>query len=471
MQSITFGKAPGEAFGDRYQIERQLGKRAGRCTLLARDLQTQAQVVIKRLSFGEDFAWEDLKLFEREAATLKDLAHPAIPRYLDYFDLDLPSGKGFALVQTYIPAPSLEEHIKAGRTFSEPELIELATALLEILRYLHERAPSVIHRDLKPSNILLGDRTGNSVGLVYLVDFGAVQAARTEGTMTVVGTYGYMPPEQFGDRAVPASDLYALGATLVYLATGQQPADLPQIDQQLQFEEVAHLSQGLEGWLKKMIQPSLNRRFASAQQALKALQQRDEQFVALVCQPAHSKVVLTKTETSLEILLPPAASTATGKAGLAFMGIFAITWNSFILFWTGGVLMAPFPFNLMFSLFSLPFWGVGLSMAGGVIFGLWGRMRLRLTSQTIRQELELFGFKWSVPPPSQRRDITKLEVTKASFKKDSDGDRVEIKPQLLVWAGTRKYGCYGSSTLSQTELDWLAHELSIWLKLPIVREQ
>ncbi|MGB8699556.1 MAG: hypothetical protein WCD18_09090, partial [Thermosynechococcaceae cyanobacterium] len=88
MQTQTFGKAPNEAFGDRYQIERQLGKRAGRYTLLARDLQTQNQVVIKRLSFGEDFAWDDLKRFEREAATLKDLAHPAIPRYLDYFDLD-----------------------------------------------------------------------------------------------------------------------------------------------------------------------------------------------------------------------------------------------------------------------------------------------------------------------------------------------------------------------------------------------
>jgi serine/threonine protein kinase len=199
MPPQTFGKAPGELFGDRYQIEQLLGKRAGRYTLLARDLQTQEQVVIKRLSFGEDFVWEDLKLFEREAATLKNLAHPAIPRYLDYFDLDLSSGKGFALVQTYIPALSLEEHLKSGRTFTEAELVELATALLEILRYLHERAPVVIHRDLKPSNILLGDRTGNSVGSVYLVDFGAVQAARTGGTITVVGTYGYMPPEQFGD--------------------------------------------------------------------------------------------------------------------------------------------------------------------------------------------------------------------------------------------------------------------------------
>jgi hypothetical protein len=470
MQSKTFGKTPGELFGDRYQIEQQLGKRAGRYTLLARDLQTNAQVVIKRLSFGEDFAWEDLKLFEREAATLKDLYHPAIPRYLDYFDLDLPSGKGFALVQTYIPAQSLEAHIKAGRTFSEAELVELATALLEILRYLHERAPAVIHRDIKPSNILLGDRTGNSIGSVYLVDLGSVQVAQTGGTKTVVGTYGYMPPEQFGDRAVPASDLYSLGATLIYLATGQHPADLPQLDQRLHFEDAAHLSAGLEQWLRRMIQPSLSQRFSSAQKALSALQERNANFEALVRQPANSKVLLTKTARSLEIMLPPAASTATGKAGLVFMGIFAIAWNSFILFWTGGVLMAPFPINLMFGLFSLPFWTVGLGMAGGVLFGLWGRVRLTLNAQQIRQDCEIFGFKRSIPPPSLRQDISKLEITKAYFKKDSDGDRIEVKPQLLIWAGTRKYGFFGGTLLTQPELEWLAQELSSWLSLPIVRE-
>ncbi len=470
MQSKTFGKAPGELFGDRYRIEQQLGKRAGRYTLLARDLQTNAQVVIKRLSFGEDFAWEDLKLFEREAATLKDLSHSSIPRYLDYFDLDLPSGKGFALVQTYIPAQSLEAHIKAGRTFSEAELVELATALLEILRYLHERAPAVIHRDIKPSNILLGDRTGNSVGSVYLVDFGSVQAASAGGTITVVGTYGYMPPEQFGDRAVPASDLYGLGATLIYLATGQHPADLPQVDQRLHFEDAARLSAGLEQWLRRMIQPSLSQRFSSTQKALSALQERNANFEALVRQPVNSKVVLNKAARSLEIVLPPAASTATGKAGLIFMGIFAIAWNSFILFWTGGVLMAPFPINLMFSLFSLPFWTVGLGMAGGVLFGLWGRVRLTLNAQQIRQDCEIFGFKRSIPPPSLRQDISKLEITKAYFKKDSDGDRIEVKPQLLIWAGTRKYGFFGGSTLTQPELEWLAQELSSWLSLPITRE-
>jgi serine/threonine protein kinase len=470
MQSKTFGKTPGEWFGDRYQIEQQLGKRAGRYTLLARDLQTNAQVVIKRLSFGEDFAWEDLKLFEREAATLKDLSHPSIPRYLDYFDLDLPSGKGFALVQTYISAKSLEEHIKAGRTFSEAEMVELATALLEILRYLHERAPSVIHRDIKPSNILLGDRTGNSVGSVYLVDFGSVQAAPVGGTITVVGTYGYMPPEQFGDRAVPASDLYALGATLIYLATGQHPADLPQLDLCLHFEDAAHLSRGLEQWLKKMVQPSLNRRFASAQAALAALSQRTQTSEELVHPPAKSKISLTKTATSLEILLPPAAANPVSLAGIISMGGFAIAWNSFLVIWTGFALHIPFlPMRIGFALFSLPFWAVGLGMAGGVVFGLWGRVRLTLNAQQIRQDCELFGFKRSVPPPSLRQDISKLELTKAYFKKDSDGDRIEVKPQLLIWADTRKYGFFGGTMFSQLELEWLAQELSSWLSLPITR--
>jgi serine/threonine protein kinase len=472
MQSTVFGKLPGEKFGNRYQIERQLGKRAGIHTLLARDLQTQSQVVIKRLSFGEDFAWDDLKLFEREAATLKNLSHPAIPRYLDYFDLDLPSGKGFALVQTYIAAKSLEEQIQAGRSFSESEIVELAAAVLEILQYLHERAPTVIHRDIKPSNLLLGDRSGNSVGAVYLVDFGSVQtlAAQAGGSITVVGTYGYMPPEQFGDRASPASDLYALGATLIYLTTGKHPADLPQIDQRIHFESEAHLSFGLEQWLKKMVQPSLSQRFASAQSALLALNQRAQQSEQLACQPTHSKVILTKTAESLEILFPTAASNPAGLIGLISLGGFAIAWNSFLVMWTGFALAIPFPINIGFSLFSLPFWIVGLSMAGGVIFGLWGRVRLRLNEQQIRQDFELFGFKRSVTPPSQRQDITKLEITKAFFKKDSDGDRIEIKPKLLIWAGTRKYGCFGNGIVTQPELEWLAQELSSWLNLPILHE-
>src|SRR4028119_166136 len=265
----------GEVLGDRYEVQQQLGKRAGRRTLLARHLETQELVVVKLLSFGSDFEWEDLKLFEREAETLKALNHPFIPRYIDYFEIDSTNSKGFALVQTYIEAPSLEEQLKAGRTFSEAELKQLAKALLEILIYLHGRQPPVIHRDIKPSNILLSNRSGNNVGQVYLVDFGSVQtlAAREGGTITVVGTYGYMPQEQFGGRTVPASDLYSLGATLIALGTGTHPADLPQTDLRIQFEQVVNLSPALSSWLKRMIQPSLDRRLTSATEALQAIEQ------------------------------------------------------------------------------------------------------------------------------------------------------------------------------------------------------
>ena len=99
----------GEVLGDRYEVQQQLGKRAGRRTLLARHLETQELVVVKLVSFGSDFKWEDLKLFEREAETLKALNHPFIPRYIDYFEIDSTNSKGFALVQTYTEAPSLEQ--------------------------------------------------------------------------------------------------------------------------------------------------------------------------------------------------------------------------------------------------------------------------------------------------------------------------------------------------------------------------
>src|SRR4028118_1649948 len=145
----------GKILAERYEVQRQLGKQTGRQTLLARDLQTQELVAIKQLFLGGDFEWQDLKLFEREAETLKKLSYPAIPRYLDYLEIDEPESKGFALVQTYVEGKTLEEHLRSGRSFSESEVKELAKLLLAILNYLQKQNPPVIHRDIKPSNILL----------------------------------------------------------------------------------------------------------------------------------------------------------------------------------------------------------------------------------------------------------------------------------------------------------------------------
>ncbi len=98
----------------------------------------------------------------------------------------------------------------------------MAAQLLEVLAFLQRRSPPVLHRDLKPANVLL-----RPDGSVALVDFGSVRtlsADRTHGS-TLVGTFGYMPPEQLGGTVDRTSDLYALGATLLHALTGKPPVE------------------------------------------------------------------------------------------------------------------------------------------------------------------------------------------------------------------------------------------------------
>ncbi len=462
----------------RYEIQRQLRKHAGRQTLLARDLTTQELVVIKLLTFGNDFEWQDLKLFTREAEILQELSHPAIPRYLDYFELNLPDLKGFALVQTYIPAQSLEEYLQAGRTFSEAEIKQIAKALLEVLIYLHERLPPVIHRDLKASNVLLGARSGDRVGQVYLVDFGSVKTAvaQQDGSITVVGTYGYMPPEQFGGRAAPASDLYGLGATLIHLVTGSHPADLLQDDMKIQFEQVVNLSPAFLDWLKWLTEPSLKHRPASAREALQALDILSQRhFPLVVFQPENSKIKFIKQKERLGITIPPAGF----SFRVGFLCIFDLIWLSLLINWTIAAWGKP-----LLMLFPLFHWAFGLWIFWAILFTLFGKIRFCLTPEKISLTYELLGLKYSSPRPGHRQDIDKLEVIEGQIfrPRGSRRERVRVSApsQLVVWADKRKYVLGRNAftrwlrisrrrVLHSSELDWLAQELSDWLELPICR--
>jgi serine/threonine protein kinase len=259
-----------QILSDRYQLKQKLGQNAGRQTWLATDIGTlpQQQVIVKLLAFGGEVQWDDLKLFEREAQILKQLNHPRIPKYRDYFSLD-DRMLWFGLVQEYIPGVSLKEQLNQGKRFTEPQVRKIAVDVLEILSYLHQLNPVVLHRDIKPSNLIWGEDEQ-----VYLVDFGAVQERATKegATFTVVGTYGYAPMEQFGGRAIPASDLYALGATLIHLLTATAPADLPQRDLRICFVDRVNLSPSMVSWLQRLSEPVPERRFSSARQALEALQ-------------------------------------------------------------------------------------------------------------------------------------------------------------------------------------------------------
>lgn len=455
----------GRVFQGRYCIQSLLGRQRGRRTFLARDRQTEQPVVIKLLLFDPDFSWDDLKLFEREAEVLKSLNHPFIPKYLDTFEVETELGKGFALVQTYIQARSLQDWVESGRTFSEGEIIAIATALLAILQFLHNRQPPIVHRDIKPSNILLSDRSGHQPGQPYLIDFGSVQTAVSGGTRTIVGTYGYMPPEQFGGVTTPASDLYALGATLIYLATGQHPDQLPHQEMRIFFEDRVTLSPERVDWLKWLTEPSIERRLKSADQALEALEKPQPRVGSLVklTKPADSRIQLTHTRQSFEILIPPRGF----NLGLIPVIGFAIPWNAFLVVWFRIALASWSSFGWFMAVFAIGHLGVGLGMIWAIVFCLLGRVRWRMTPSDIVLTHEIFGLKFFSRRRADRQSITKIELVRPGHKRDSDGDTVSVPPQITLWAGTQQFKLGGTDWPTATELDWLAQEMSQWLDLPI----
>ncbi|MEG5066978.1 serine/threonine-protein kinase [Microcoleus sp. B3-A4] len=461
---------------ERYAIQQCLGKNAGRPTLLARDLQTQELVVIKLLTFSADFQWDDLKLFEREATTLQSLSHPAIPRYLDYFEFPTPKTKGLALVQSYIEAKSLAAWVEAGRNFNEKEIKQIANNLLEILIYLQHQSPPVIHRDIKPSNILLAERSplkqkhsalnkGGWLGEVYLVDFGSVQtlAARQGSTVTVVGTYGYMPPEQFGGRAVPASDLYGLGATLIYLVAGVHPAELPQEDLRLNFEPKIAVSSDFVDWLQWMTEPDLNSRLTTADRALQALEKPGEGVRSIVRKPAGSKVQLKKDRNCLEIVIPPSSSLCRRIAELGMvMGL------CFPFLEAGKILIVTaFSMDLNAGLFLMGFTMVlvgvpVLCLILMVYFFLKpAATRLRIDRKHISLTSNWLGFvRYNLLPPSPRTAICKLRFIM------NDTESGYARNNIQIWAGTQEYK-FITNHLTAAEIDWIGRELSEWLDWPI----
>ena len=129
------------------------------------------------------------------------------------------------MVTAYIPGPSLSEAVGQNGPLDPVQVRELGAALAEGLTAIH--ACGLIHRDLKPGNIILGPDGPR------IIDFGVARTANASSLTTVnalIGTYGYMAPEQLGRKEVTfRSDLFALGGVLVFAATGHGPFDADEL--------------------------------------------------------------------------------------------------------------------------------------------------------------------------------------------------------------------------------------------------
>jgi hypothetical protein len=270
----------------RYEIGETLGGGSGSTTFAAHDRSTGTRCVVKELSVGEvvrsargahsldpdDFT-KLVQLFEREARVLANLDHPGIPRFVDHFTESRDGDTRLFTVQEHIDGRTLEALVREGRHFTEAEAREVCRQVGEILAYLHGRTPALIHRDIKPSNLILDEQ-----GTVHLVDFGSVRDALGADELdgrTVVGTYGYMPIEQYEARALPQSDLYALGMTLVYLVTHREPTQIPRSGMRLEFRKYANVSPAFAGVLERMIEAAPEDRYRSADELLAALARLD----------------------------------------------------------------------------------------------------------------------------------------------------------------------------------------------------
>ncbi len=153
------------------------------------------------------------KRFRREAELAKRVSGRFTARILDSgVDAEIPW-----LATEYILGPTLEQAVAKRGEFAEQKVLVLASQLAQALRDIHSR--DVIHRDLKPSNIIC------AADGARVIDFGIARAldGRTV-TRQVIGTIGYMSPEQLGNRTVSeASDIFSLGCVLVFASTRMHP--------------------------------------------------------------------------------------------------------------------------------------------------------------------------------------------------------------------------------------------------------
>jgi len=250
--AIDHGRDP--SLSDKW--EAYVGKAKGKAT------KPRGNVAIKCFRVGDAKAWKDVELAEREARILASLDHPKLPKYYDHFEED----GVLYLVMEKIEGESLAA---TKRVFDAAEVVRMMTDISQALAYLHGRTPPIVHRDVKPANILR-----RPDGSYALVDLGAVRdKLKSSGGSTVVGTFGFMAPEQFQGRASPRSDVYGLAATAITMLTGEEPENLPHEGLGIDVERAVPLGTPapLVRALRAMLVPDPDQRVATVDDALARL--------------------------------------------------------------------------------------------------------------------------------------------------------------------------------------------------------
>ena len=145
------------------------------------------------------------------------LDHPQIAKVIDTFVEEERS----YLVLDHVPGENLRQTVRVRGPQLESVVLRWAKDMANMLAYLHSQEPAIVHRDFTPDNLLMKDD-----GTLVLIDFGAANQFVGTATGTLVGKQSYMPPEQVRGKITRQSDIYAMGCTLHFLLTGEDPEPL-----------------------------------------------------------------------------------------------------------------------------------------------------------------------------------------------------------------------------------------------------
>ncbi|MBE3125621.1 MAG: protein kinase [Acidobacteria bacterium] len=263
-----------------YRIIEKIGAGGMGVVYRARDERLERDVALKILPAGALADEETRKRFRREAMALSKLNHPNIATIHDF---DTEKDVDF-LAMEFISGVTLREKSISG-ALPEAEVVQLGKQAAGALEAAHEQG--IIHRDLKPGNIMVTPK-----GLLKVLDFGLAKlfqppSGSMDKTLTLTGTEGltgtlpYMAPEQLEGRAVDErTDIYALGAILYELASGQRPAPqetAPKVIHAILHEQPeplgAPISEGLERIIFKCLEKEPANRYASARELMADLNQ------------------------------------------------------------------------------------------------------------------------------------------------------------------------------------------------------
>jgi serine/threonine-protein kinase len=261
-----------------YRILRPLGQGGFGKTFLAEDLHSKSRqhCVLKQFSpqTTDKTSYEIAQeRFQKEATILLELSrkHPQIPKLYSYFSHD----DEFYLVMEYIEGQTLTQKVREQGPLPAAMVEYLLGEILQILEVVHRE--KIIHRDIKPDNIILRASDQKPV----LIDFGAVKEClhtllqgQYAATSIVIGSPGYIAPEQAAGRPGYFSDLYSLGMTAIYLLTGKSLKDLHSEfhPSSLRWQEYApSISPHLAEVINKAVQMHPSDRYATATEMLQAL--------------------------------------------------------------------------------------------------------------------------------------------------------------------------------------------------------